>query len=199
MDSAKSRPITPRLIRLRDAPLYLGMDKNRFNREVRPYVALIRIGTQGIAFDRIDLDAWVDDHKSRNGCPAAKRSKPWDEASNDECQDAWQKTNAAAATLGTLLVGLVEESLARGYPQFVLARALGFWWTASSGREINPLRQHRTIQSRFLHHCHRAAARRSTITSGRGSPGAARAMARCAKLRRAVGCSSFSVWPRAAA
>jgi membrane protease YdiL (CAAX protease family) len=38
--------------------------------------------------------------------------------------------DAAAATLGTLLVGLVEESLARGYPQFVLARALGFWWTA---------------------------------------------------------------------
>ena len=28
--------IQPRLIRLRDAPAYLGMDRNRFNREVRP-------------------------------------------------------------------------------------------------------------------------------------------------------------------
>jgi hypothetical protein len=27
--------LTPRFIRFRDAPLYLGMDKNRFNREVR--------------------------------------------------------------------------------------------------------------------------------------------------------------------
>ncbi len=72
--------LTPRFIRLRDAPLYLGMDKNRFNREVRPHVPVIRIGSQGIAFDRIDLDAWADEHKSRNGCPAAQteRSKPWE-------------------------------------------------------------------------------------------------------------------------
>ncbi len=72
--------IVPRLIRLRDAPRYLGMDKNRFNRDVRPRVIAIRIGTQGIAFDRIDLDAWADQHKSRNGCPAAQteRSKPWE-------------------------------------------------------------------------------------------------------------------------
>ena len=37
---------------------------------------------------------------------------------------------AAAAALGALLVGLAEESMLRGYLQFVLARALGFWWTA---------------------------------------------------------------------
>jgi hypothetical protein len=28
--------LLPRLIRFRDAPRYLGMDKNRFNREVHP-------------------------------------------------------------------------------------------------------------------------------------------------------------------
>jgi hypothetical protein len=47
----------PRFIRTRDAPTYLGMDKNRFNREVRPSVLALRIGIQGIAFDRVDLDA----------------------------------------------------------------------------------------------------------------------------------------------
>ncbi len=57
----------PRLLRLRDAPGYLGMDRNRFNAEVRPYVPEIPIGSQGIAFDRLDLDAWVDEYKSRNG------------------------------------------------------------------------------------------------------------------------------------
>jgi hypothetical protein len=51
----------PRFIRLRDAPSYLGMDKNRFNREVRPLLAVIPIGIQGIAFDRLDLDSWADD------------------------------------------------------------------------------------------------------------------------------------------
>jgi membrane protease YdiL (CAAX protease family) len=38
--------------------------------------------------------------------------------------------DAAVAALIALLVGLAEESLARGYLQFVLARALGFWWSA---------------------------------------------------------------------
>lgn len=52
--------LLPRLIRFKDAPRYLGMDRNRFNREVRPYLTQIPIGAQGIAFDRLDLDAWVE-------------------------------------------------------------------------------------------------------------------------------------------
>src|SRR5215469_3008858 len=64
--------VAPRLLRLRDAPRYLGMDKNRFNREVRPWVTTIPIGTRGVAFDRLDLDAWVDDYKRCNGHPPAR-------------------------------------------------------------------------------------------------------------------------------
>ena len=65
---------------MRDAPGYLGMDKNRFNRDVRPQLAEIPIGTQGVAFDRLDLDSWADDYKSRNGHPAAQpnKEKPWE-------------------------------------------------------------------------------------------------------------------------
>ncbi len=72
--------ILPRIIRLRDAPGYLGMDPNRFNEEVRPYLIEIPIGKQGIGFDRLDLDAWIEDYKSRNGRPgkAEKGGKPWD-------------------------------------------------------------------------------------------------------------------------
>ena len=69
--------VLPRLLRLRDVPAYLGMDRNRFNAEVRPYITAIPIGQQGIAFDRLELDAWVDDYVSRNGRPA-ERSKAWD-------------------------------------------------------------------------------------------------------------------------
>jgi hypothetical protein len=61
--------ILPRLMRLRDAPRYLGMAPNRFNVEVRPYITEIPIGKQGIAFDRFDLDAWVDKYKTCNGRP----------------------------------------------------------------------------------------------------------------------------------
>jgi len=55
------------------------MDRNRFNRSVRPHLVAIPIGEQGIAFDRLDLDDWADQYKSRNGRPAARRRKPWDE------------------------------------------------------------------------------------------------------------------------
>jgi membrane protease YdiL (CAAX protease family) len=41
---------------------------------------------------------------------------------------AWK--DAFAWALTALLVGIVEESLLRGYLQFTLARALGFWWAA---------------------------------------------------------------------
>lgn len=59
--------ILPRFIRLKDASAYLGMDKNRFNREVRPKLIAIPIGTQGIAFDRLDLDEWASEYKRCNG------------------------------------------------------------------------------------------------------------------------------------
>jgi hypothetical protein len=72
--------ILPRVIRLRDAPKYLGMDKNRFNREVRPNLEAIPIGIQGIGFDRLDLDAWFDHYKKCNGRPASNnRRQIWDE------------------------------------------------------------------------------------------------------------------------
>jgi len=75
-----SASILPRLIRLRDAPHYLGMDPNRFNEEVRPYLTEIPIGKQGIGFDRLDLDAWFEEYKSRNGRPGKRKGvdKPWD-------------------------------------------------------------------------------------------------------------------------
>lgn len=70
--------ILPRLIRLRDAPAYLGMDRNRFNTEVRPYLTVIPIGKQGVGFDRLDLDQWFEEYKASNGRPALKGGqKPW--------------------------------------------------------------------------------------------------------------------------
>ncbi len=78
-DRKPSMPtLLPRLIRFRDAPFYLGMGRNRFNAEVRPYVTEIPIGVQGIGFDRLELDAWFDDYAARNGRPARKGNDTWD-------------------------------------------------------------------------------------------------------------------------
>lgn len=63
-----SAEIQPRIIRMRDAPRYCGMDKNRFNSEIRPLIPVeINIGVQGIGFDRLDLDTAIEEYKRRNG------------------------------------------------------------------------------------------------------------------------------------
>ena len=63
----------PRLLRLRDAPRYLGMDRHRFNTDVRSYVTEIKIGNNGVAFDILELDAWVDSYKQHFGRPPTKQ------------------------------------------------------------------------------------------------------------------------------
>jgi hypothetical protein len=101
----------PRFIRLRDAPSCLGMDKNRFNHDVRPLLAVIPIGTQGIAFDRLDLDSWADDYKSRNGHPAAQpeREKLW------ETKERRVSPNAEGS--GTSISSSEERAFARALEQ----------------------------------------------------------------------------------
>ena len=90
--------LLPRIIRLRDTPNYLGMDRNRFNTEVRPYLTNIPIGRQGIAFDRLELDAWVEDYISRNG----RRPKA-PKLEDDTCQNAIEcRGSAKKVDFGTL-------------------------------------------------------------------------------------------------
>lgn len=75
----KNHSISPRFIRLRDAPAYLGMDRNRFNAEIRPYLVEIQVGVQGKAFDRVELDAIAEEYKNRNGRPGRLHGESlWD-------------------------------------------------------------------------------------------------------------------------
>jgi hypothetical protein len=92
------RALLPRFVRLRDAPFYLGMDRNRFNTEVRHDLTAIPIGRQGIAFDRLELDAWVEDYISRNG----RRPKA-PILEDDTCQNVTEcRGSAKKAESGTL-------------------------------------------------------------------------------------------------
>jgi predicted DNA-binding transcriptional regulator AlpA len=69
LKKSNGNTIMPRLMRMRDAPAYLGMDKNRFNSSVRPYLTEIPLGKQVIAFDRLEIDAWVDHYIGCYGRP----------------------------------------------------------------------------------------------------------------------------------
>jgi len=103
-------PVQPRLIRFRDAPDYLGMDRNRFNAEVRPALTEIPIGTQGIAFDRLELDAWVEQYKHRNGRPAQRKGLlTWD--------DQGRQASSSEATSGTSTSATEEDAFAKALAQ----------------------------------------------------------------------------------
>jgi hypothetical protein len=92
-----SSRLLPRFVRFRDAPAFFGMNKNLFNREVRPRLTEIRIGRQGRAFDRLEMEATAEEYRSRNGRPAAARSKPWDKTEG-ECQDSNDVVESGTST-----------------------------------------------------------------------------------------------------
>lgn len=105
--------ILPRVIRIRDAPFYLGMDKNRFNAEVRPSLTEIKVGTQGIAFDRLELDAWFDDYKNRHGKPRAQKQQLQEKTT-------WQRKSPVSskeATASTLTRCSKEDAFAKALAQ----------------------------------------------------------------------------------
>jgi len=69
------------------------MDKNRFNREIRRLLTQIRIGRQGVAYDLFEMNAAAEEYKSRNGRPAALRSKPWDNISAERADSSFGRVS----------------------------------------------------------------------------------------------------------
>jgi len=59
--------LMPRIVRIKDAPAYLGTNINYFNLHIRPILTELRIGEKGVGFDRLDLDRWVDDYVKEHG------------------------------------------------------------------------------------------------------------------------------------
>jgi hypothetical protein len=101
--------IAPRYVRLHDAPEYIGMDKNLFNAEVRPFLIEIPIGARSVAFDRLDLDAWADEYKARNGRPGRKMKEA---TTCEQGQGAFKPPQTAArpSTSGTRADGFSDAS-----------------------------------------------------------------------------------------
>lgn len=77
------QPLQPRILRASEAPKYLGMCRDVFNKTVRPHVREFPIGQQGIGFDRIELDQWADayieahsvDKRQAADAPARQKSE----------------------------------------------------------------------------------------------------------------------------
>ena len=71
--------IEPLVIRVGDAPGYLGMDKNKFNKEVRPNLLEIKGSGRSVAFYRVDLNEWMDDYVNSTSRSKSKKGVlAWD-------------------------------------------------------------------------------------------------------------------------
>ncbi len=68
--------IQPRVIRVSNAPAYLAMSLPYFNEKVRPYLVEVIDSSRMKCFDRLDLDAWWEQHKQAKGMPA-KEKQSW--------------------------------------------------------------------------------------------------------------------------
>src|ERR1700693_6090418 len=72
-------------------PSDCGLGRRVFDRNIRPWLTVIPIGKEGVAFDRLDLDAWIEQHKSCSGRPPEK-GEPW---------DAQERRESVPARVGT--------------------------------------------------------------------------------------------------
>ncbi|WP_257011875.1 hypothetical protein [Pseudomonas alkylphenolica] len=97
-NAARVAAIAPRFIRFGDAPGYLGMCRDEFNKTVRPNVQEFPIGKQGVAFDRLELDEWADAYvaaKSIEKATIQDNNRPRSERRGD---DTWREKRSPAST-----------------------------------------------------------------------------------------------------
>src|SRR5262249_39488184 len=104
----KHSAILPRIIRIGEAPAYLGMSRTLFDVDVRPSLTIVRIGTHGLAVDRLELDAWADALFERQHALAAVRTPMYDGDGSerpDEKGGPWgvreRRASSAAVASGT--------------------------------------------------------------------------------------------------
>jgi predicted DNA-binding transcriptional regulator AlpA len=98
--------VQPRILRLYQAPTYLGMCRDVFNKTVRPNVQEFPIGKQGIGFDRLELDAWADAYIAANAiekhpsicAPTQQSGSAAQPISRAQPGAATRKTSSAHAT-----------------------------------------------------------------------------------------------------
>ncbi len=105
----------PRVIRHKDAPEYLGVNVNYFNKYIRPYLTEIPYGPQMKAFDRCELDEWFDIYKASNGRPGETK-----EVENKPCRQ--KKKESPVLSCEAIHGGSIKKCLEKEFVKAV-ARA----------------------------------------------------------------------------
>ena len=110
--------MTPKLIRMRDAPAYLGMSLRVFNQTVRPNVREVVVGIQGVAFIRDELDQWAEDFFELYGVakPAlSTQNGRRIERCHEERKSTWHEKQSQASTRKMVSGTLINSSEVSGF------------------------------------------------------------------------------------
>jgi hypothetical protein len=99
--------IEPRVIRAGQAPAYLGMSAPHFNTHVRPFLVEVKDAAKMISFDRLDLDAWWEQHKQANGKPAQEKVL-WQKEHQDLERKATSGTSRKSSQVNSFELALVR-------------------------------------------------------------------------------------------
>ena len=109
---ASASAINPRLIRLRDAPSYLGLDKMIFNRDIRPELTEVHHG-RAVLFDRLELDAWAEHTKACQGRPPERTSIWQDEDGQDSARKGGSGTSRKSSPVTADSVKALAKRITR--------------------------------------------------------------------------------------
>ncbi|MFC0667075.1 hypothetical protein ACFSKY_22740 [Azotobacter chroococcum] len=97
----RRQAIAPRFIRAVDAPAYLGMCRDEFNKTVRPSVREFPIGQRGVGFDREELDDWADAYVERAAIDKAGATGQQSARSErQEGETLWREKRSPASRKG---------------------------------------------------------------------------------------------------
>lgn len=108
MGSSQQLAFLPRVIRVKDAHRYLGMDKTTFAREIRPYLTLIKITNKSRGFERVDIDHAFDVYICGRCCPPKKPLPIGDNI----CESKQVSTLTPQVTAGSSTKKLKENAFA---------------------------------------------------------------------------------------
>lgn len=96
----KTQPRRRILRATREAPAYLGMSRKVFNQLVRPHLHEIKIGIQGVGFDVNELDAWIDEQKTRQAVENSKTAEEDGRCSGRQEENSWREKQLRVSTRG---------------------------------------------------------------------------------------------------
>jgi hypothetical protein len=111
----------PRVIRVKDAHKYLGMDKTTFAKQIRPYLPTIHITNKSRGFERVDIDSVFDVYKHSRCCPPKKPllteddifQKPLRVSVSTKTPNAGQSTNGSKANAFTSALSTAKRSVTK--------------------------------------------------------------------------------------